>query len=102
MPPQARDNLTDGDIERELVAHGPLYVLIHGEGYRLQNYKSGIIDDESCPKKTNHAALLVGYDERAFILQNTWGPNWGEKGYFKVAKGKNVCGYLTEIAYALP
>ncbi|XP_017490186.1 PREDICTED: senescence-specific cysteine protease SAG12-like [Rhagoletis zephyria] len=102
MPVYARDYLTDEDIERELVAHGPLYALIHGEGHLLQNYKSGIIDDEACSKITNHACLIVGYDEEAFILQNSWGRYWGENGYFRVAKGKNVCGYLTEIAYALP
>jgi C1A family cysteine protease len=31
-----------------------------------------------------HVALIVGYDEskRCFIVMNSWGINWGDKGYF--------------------
>jgi len=31
-----------------------------------------------------HAVLLVGYDKRkkVFIARNSWGANWGHKGYF--------------------
>ncbi len=28
-----------------------------------------------------HAFALVGYDERGFLLQNSWGGNWGTRGY---------------------
>lgn len=31
-----------------------------------------------------HAVLLVGYDDatRKFIVRNSWGTNWGDRGYF--------------------
>jgi C1A family cysteine protease len=31
-----------------------------------------------------HAVLAVGYDDAAqrFIIRNSWGPGWGQKGYF--------------------
>ena len=31
-----------------------------------------------------HAVLAVGYDDgqQRFIVRNSWGPNWGKKGYF--------------------
>lgn len=31
-----------------------------------------------------HAVLLVGYDKnkKVYIVRNSWGPNWGDKGYF--------------------
>jgi len=31
-----------------------------------------------------HAVLLVGYDKtrKVFIVRNSWGTNWGDKGYF--------------------
>lgn len=28
-----------------------------------------------------HAFALVGYDERGFLVQNSWGPEWGSHGY---------------------
>lgn len=41
------------------------------------------------PKKTEkllggHAVLVVGYDDakKWFIVRNSWGPKWGDKGYF--------------------
>lgn len=32
-------------------------------------------------KTFGHAMVLVGYDERGFIVRNSWGVNWGDKGY---------------------
>ena len=31
-----------------------------------------------------HAVLLVGYDKdtEVYIARNSWGPNWGDSGYF--------------------
>ena len=31
-----------------------------------------------------HAVLAVGYnnDQRVFIIRNSWGDGWGDKGYF--------------------
>lgn len=33
-----------------------------------------------------HAVLVVGYDDRSqrFIVMNSWGPDWGKKGYFTI------------------
>ncbi len=33
---------------------------------------------------TVHAILAVGYDDstQRFIIRNSWGPGWGQKGYF--------------------
>ena len=28
-----------------------------------------------------HAIALIGYNERGFLLQNSWGPEWGSHGY---------------------
>jgi len=42
-----------------------------------------------------HAVLVVGYDEgqQRFIVRNSWGPNWGMKGYFTMPYA-----YLTDTS----
>lgn len=34
----------------------------------------------------SHAMLLVGYDlnQEEFLVRNSWGQDWGEKGYFRI------------------
>ena len=51
-------------------------------------YDTGII---RMPKKGEepdggHAMILVGYDDKKsrFIVRNSWGTNWGDKGYFYI------------------
>jgi len=33
------------------------------------------------PSAGGHAFAIVGYDRDGFIVQNSWGPSWGEKGF---------------------
>ena len=59
-------------------------------------YTGGVIDDDSCdPAYLDHGVTLVGYgnDEGDYwIVKNSWGPDWGEDGYFRMARGKGTCG----------
>lgn len=45
---------------------------------------TGIVPMPSGPSIGGHAVLLVGYDDRTnrFLVRNSWGANWGQKGYF--------------------
>ena len=42
---------------------------------------------------TNHAVLAVGWgvepqsQRKYWIAMNTWGPDWGERGFFRIARG---------------
>ena len=53
----------------------------------------------------NHAVAIVGYgfDEKEnmdyWIVKNSWGSEWGEDGYMKIAAGKNYCGIETYISF---
>lgn len=56
-------------------------------------YSSGVFD-ESAAGTTNHAIVLVGWDEArgAWLLRNSWGPDWGEDGYMWIEYGSNSVG----------
>jgi C1A family cysteine protease len=51
--------------------------------------KTGVLNMPDLSKEKvvgGHAVLAVGYDEpsQRFIVRNSWGPNWGQKGYFTI------------------
>ena len=83
-----------------LATQGPIAVGINAGLETFQNYKEGIYDDEKCssdPAAANHAVLLVGYGvengKKFWKLKNTYGPEWGEGGYFRLPKDQgNFCG----------
>jgi len=64
----------------------------------LLHYNKGIFGDDFCdPERLNHGILVVGYGSEKgrdfWIVKNSWGIGWGEKGYFRTARNKNnMCG----------
>jgi len=67
----------------------------------FSNYKSGIY--EKTPSATyegGHCISIVGYNKSQgyWICKNSWGTDWGEKGYFRIAFGEVEIGtYVRKI-----
>jgi cathepsin C len=92
---------SDADaIRQELVNYGPL-VMSFEPKEDFMYYKSGIY--RSGPNKihqeweqVDHAVLLAGFGEENgqayWTLQNSWGGDWGEEGYFRMARGIDESG----------
>lgn len=63
-----------------------------------------IFDTDLPCNNPNHAVLVVGYgtDENGrdyYLMKNSFGEQWGDKGYFKMARGKNLCGIMTQSVF---
>jgi len=64
-------------------------------------YTGGIINSARCGTNLDHGVLVVGYGSENgsdyWILKNSWGPSWGESGFFRIQKdttqdGAGICG----------
>ena len=53
-----------------------------------------------CGTTPNHAVLLVGYTSTYWLIKNSWGTWWGDKGFIKLARG-NTCGIANYAAFPL-
>ncbi|OTF72132.1 hypothetical protein BLA29_014704, partial [Euroglyphus maynei] len=67
----------------------------------MKNLKKGIYKNKKCDKKTNHAVVIVGWDEKSWIVKNSWGTGWGDKGFFRMKRGENLCGINTYVIFPL-
>ncbi|CAG9855681.1 unnamed protein product [Phyllotreta striolata] len=101
-------NSMDEVVLKEAVRqNGPLSVCLYVT-YRWRFYKSGVWFHNQCSDFSNHCLVLVGYGtengKNYWLIKNSWGPNWGENGFIKVARFKhqNYCGlYNAGNAYLI-
>jgi cathepsin F len=96
------EQVTEEQLKELIYNHGPMTIAINADP--LQSYEGGIINDnaEECdPDALDHGVLVVGYTPEAWIIRNSWGKNWGENGYFRLARGQNTCGVLNYVASAV-
>lgn len=89
------------DAIRNIVGNvGPVAIGIQGDCSSFQLYAGGIYDDPTCGiggTELNHAVVITGYGTttlgiKYWIVKNSWGVKWGEKGFFRIARGKGALG----------
>jgi cathepsin L len=79
----------------DAIANGPVSVAIEADQSIFQFYKSGVLDG-NCGKNLDHGVLAVGFQSDSstgyWIVKNSWGNSWGNKGYVWIRAFKNMCG----------
>ena len=94
-------NVTAGDEDelKSFVYDKPVSVAFEVvDGF--SDYTSGVYTSTTCGNTqadVNHAVLAVGYgtdDDGTpyWIVKNSWSDTWGDKGFFKIERGVNMCG----------
>ncbi|XP_051843741.1 tubulointerstitial nephritis antigen-like [Antechinus flavipes] len=105
--PPYRLSSHEKDIMKELMENGPVQALLEvHEDFFL--YKSGIYKHtpaslgkpERYRQHGTHSVKITGWGEeiqpdgqklKYWTAANSWGPTWGENGYFRIVRGANEC-----------
>jgi hypothetical protein len=94
--------LNEQDMAAYVQTVGPVIAIIDSTVW--QSYKGGTVIEnceseeyhESGKYTPNHAVQFVGVDTTAnppyWKVRNSWGTNWGEKGFMRMKYGVNMCG----------
>ncbi|KAL4225993.1 hypothetical protein ACF0H5_013980 [Mactra antiquata] len=83
----------------------PVMVLVDASHASFQLYRSGIYSEPACSSvRLDHALQIVGYGTMKgvdyWICKNSWGVDWGDRGYILIARNKgNMCGIATHATY---
>jgi len=91
-------------IMAEVFARGP--VACEVDAAPLDKYMGGIMTERG--GLPNHIVSIVGWgysvkdDLRYWIVRNSWGEYWGEMGYFRLERGKNLLALEGNCAWATP
>lgn len=76
---------------------------LFSSSFGVFHYGSGIYDG-SCNSRLNHAVTVIGYGTseedgtKYWIVKNSWGSDWGEEGYMRIARDVGVDGGHCGIA----
>ncbi|XP_058122491.1 procathepsin L-like [Anopheles ziemanni] len=98
---------TEKALMQAVAINGPISVAIEVLD-SFHYYRSGVYYDPKCSSAgINHAVLVVGYGTASdgteyWLVKNSWGEDWGDSGYIKMARNRNNnCGIASLAVYPI-
>jgi hypothetical protein len=99
----------DNDMLLEALTHGPVSVAVKANNREFMYYRGGIIKSGcgGAHDELDHGITLIGADFEGatpfWIVKNSWGTSWGERGYVRImrnkGKGPSLCGIAMDACY---
>lgn len=81
-------------IQHTISTVGP--VLAYINAIPLETYMGGILKCSGVKPSLDHVVSIIGWGIESsvpyWICTNSWGPDWGEEGYFRIERGVDACG----------
>jgi len=82
-------------LARALAERGPVAVTVAADTWF--SYEEGIFNGCGKDVVIDHAVVAMGYGEQGghkyWVIQNSWGDDWGEKGKIKLQRHDEAAGY---------
>lgn len=79
-----------------LCQRGPLSIGIDGSQTGIMTINEKTFETNCKTSNINHDVLLVGYNSTHWTVKNSWGEEWGDKGFFYVPRN-NSCGISKQV-----
>lgn len=100
--PTSADHAAWQMFKKYVGTNGPLSVCVNAGSWH--SYQSGVMTN--CPSRdTDHCVQIVGYGKTSleyWKVRNSWGTNFGEKGFLRIALGSNQCAITSEPTKTTP
>ncbi|XP_069949609.1 uncharacterized peptidase C1-like protein F26E4.3 [Cherax quadricarinatus] len=110
--PAYRISSKEEDIQWEILTNGPVQAMmeVHSD---LFMYKSGVYSYSGLAgqETASHSVKIIGWGEAAlpdmepvkyWVVSNSWGTEWGERGHFRIRRGINELGIESFIIAVRP
>ncbi|KAE8573681.1 Cat30 [Halyomorpha halys] len=100
-------SLDDAALQAAVATVGPISIAVSADNRHFLQYAGGVFNGDTCnPSALDHGILLVGYGsdegEDYWLVKNSWGPKWGEKGFMRLTRAKkNACGISSSASYPI-
>jgi cysteine peptidase B len=89
-------SVTKGENNLEAALNkGPVSICVDASSW--SSYRSGILS--TCGTSVDHAVQAVGYTADYWIVRNSWGTSWGESGFIRIARGRDLCLISDYVVY---